>query len=100
MVAVAGRHPKLNLLNLEAVAVALSDGAHVLLAERAAAGILPSVLDASHPPARQHAWPGFTALVDDDYALARAATKDLRRIDFLCFGRRHYEGSGVVARAI
>jgi hypothetical protein len=46
MVAVGGRHPKLNLLNLEAVAVAVSTGAHVLLADRAATGILPGVLAA------------------------------------------------------
>ena len=44
MVTMAGRHPKLNLLNLEAVAVAVKTGAHVLLAERAATGILPDVL--------------------------------------------------------
>lgn len=44
MVAVGGRHPKLNLLNLEAVAVAVNTGAHVLLAKRAATGILPGVL--------------------------------------------------------
>lgn len=46
MVGVGGRHPKLNLLNLEAVAVAVKTGAHVLLAERAATGILPGVLEA------------------------------------------------------
>lgn len=46
MVTVGGRHPKLNLLNLEVVAVALNTGAHVLLAERAATGILPGVLAA------------------------------------------------------
>jgi len=46
MVAVSGRHPKLNLMNLEAVAVALGTGAHVLLAERAANGLLPGVLAA------------------------------------------------------
>lgn len=46
MVTVAGRHPTLNLLNLEAVAVAVEAGAHVLLAERAAAGILPDALNA------------------------------------------------------
>lgn len=44
MVTVARRHPKLNLLNLEAVAVAMETGAHVLLAERATTGILPEVL--------------------------------------------------------
>ena len=46
MVTVGGRHPKLNLLNLEAVAVAVNTGAHILLAERAATGILPEVLAA------------------------------------------------------
>ena len=46
MVTVGGRHPKLNLLNLEAVAVAVKTGAHVLLAERPATGILPDVLEA------------------------------------------------------
>jgi len=46
MVTMARRHPKLNLLNLEAVAVAVKTGAHVLLAERAATGILPDVLAA------------------------------------------------------
>jgi len=46
MVTVGGRHPKLNLLNLEAVAVAITTGAHVLIAQRAAAGILPDVLEA------------------------------------------------------
>lgn len=46
MVSVAGRYPKLNLLNLEAVAVASLNGAHVLLDERAAVGILPGVLEA------------------------------------------------------
>lgn len=51
MVAMAGRHPKLNLLNLEAVAVAVDTGAHVVLAERAATGILPGVL-----AAEQVAW--------------------------------------------
>jgi len=46
MVAVGGRHPKLNLLNLEAVAVAVNTGAHVLLSDRAATGILSGVLAA------------------------------------------------------
>lgn len=46
MVTMAGRHPKLNLLNLEAVAVAVNTGAHVLLDERAAWGILPEILKA------------------------------------------------------
>jgi len=41
MVAIAGRYPKLNLLNLEAVAVGVNTGAHILLAERAARGIPP-----------------------------------------------------------
>lgn len=46
MVAIGGRHPKLNLLNLEAVSVAVNTGAHVLLAEGAATGMLPGVLAA------------------------------------------------------
>ena len=46
MVAVAGQHPHLNLLNLEAVAVALLLLATIWLSEEAAFGILPRVLDA------------------------------------------------------
>jgi hypothetical protein len=46
MVGVAGRHPRLNLLNLEAVATAQLLGATVWLSPEGATGILPSVLDA------------------------------------------------------
>jgi hypothetical protein len=45
MVDVAHRHPRLNLLNLEAVAVALLLGATIWLSEPGAEGILPAVLD-------------------------------------------------------
>ena len=46
MAEIAQRHPRLNLLNLEAVAVATSGGGTVWLSEEAAAGLLPEVLDA------------------------------------------------------
>ena len=46
MVELAERHPRLNLLNLEAAAAARELGATVWLSEPAASGILPSVLDA------------------------------------------------------
>ncbi|MGH9092228.1 MAG: hypothetical protein ACRDZR_12765 [Acidimicrobiales bacterium] len=46
MVAVAGRHPALDLLNLEAVATAHWLQAVVWLSPPGAAGILPGVLDA------------------------------------------------------
>ncbi len=46
MVSVAGRHPRLNLLNLEAVATAHVLEATVWLSVRGASGILPAVLDA------------------------------------------------------
>lgn len=46
MVDVHQRHPHLRLMNLEAVAAATVLGARVLLSERAAAGVLPQVLDA------------------------------------------------------
>ena len=45
MVRLAQKHSKLNLMNLEAVAIATLTGAHVLLAERASVGVLPPVLD-------------------------------------------------------
>lgn len=45
MVAVAGRHPRLNLLNLEAVAAAHLIPATVWLSPEGASGILPEVLD-------------------------------------------------------
>ena len=44
MVEVAGRHRRLNLLNLEAVATAHVEGAVVWLSPEAARGVLPSVL--------------------------------------------------------
>lgn len=46
MVAVGGRHPRLNLLNLEAVAVAQLLSGTIWLSEEAAEGILPPVLHA------------------------------------------------------
>lgn len=46
MVDVAGRYPRLNLLNLEGVAVASLLAATLWLSEQAAEGILPSVLHA------------------------------------------------------
>lgn len=45
MVNVAGRHPRLNLLNLEAVATAQLLRAMVWLSPGGASGILPAVLD-------------------------------------------------------
>jgi hypothetical protein len=45
MVSVAGRHPKLNLLNLEAVATAQLFQATVWLSPEGASGILPAILD-------------------------------------------------------
>jgi hypothetical protein len=46
MVDVAGRHPRLNLLNLEAVAVARLRAGTIWLSEEAAEGVLPPVLQA------------------------------------------------------
>lgn len=46
MAELALRHPRLNLLNIEAVATARILDATVWLSEEGAAGILPSVLDA------------------------------------------------------
>jgi hypothetical protein len=43
---IAARHPKLNVLNLEAVAAALVLGAALWLSVESAGGVLPSVLDA------------------------------------------------------
>lgn len=40
------RHPRLNLLNLEAAAAAIVLGGDVLLSPLAAQGLLPTVLDA------------------------------------------------------
>ena len=46
MVAVAGRHPRLNLLNLEAVAAGRALHATLWLSSETTAGVLPAVLDA------------------------------------------------------
>ena len=46
MVEIAGRHPRLNLLNLEAAAFARLLGGTIWLSEQASNGILPDVLDA------------------------------------------------------
>lgn len=46
MAQIASRYPRLNLLNLEAAAVARVLSATVWLSEQSAGGILPSVLDA------------------------------------------------------
>lgn len=46
MAELAQRHPRLNLLNLEAAAAALTLDATVWLSVEAAAGVLPGVLDA------------------------------------------------------
>ncbi len=48
MVAAAGRHPELNLLNLEAVAAAHFLGATVWLSPQGARGILPDVMAAEN----------------------------------------------------
>jgi hypothetical protein len=48
MVAMASRHPRLNLLNLEAVATARLLPATVWLSPEGAAGILPAVLGAEN----------------------------------------------------
>ena len=45
MVEIAERQPKLNLLNLEAVAAARALGATIWLSPEAANGVLPAVLD-------------------------------------------------------
>lgn len=48
MAQLARRHPRLNLLNLEAVSFGQILGGTVWLSEQSAAGILPSILDAEH----------------------------------------------------
>jgi hypothetical protein len=48
MAALSVRHPRLNLLNLEVVATAQVLTASVWLSEPAAAGILPTILDAEN----------------------------------------------------
>jgi hypothetical protein len=55
MVAVAGRHPRLNLLNLEAVATARLLQATIWLSPEGASGILPGVLSAE-----ELAWESIT----------------------------------------
>lgn len=45
MADIAGRHPRLNLLNLEAAALASVLPGTVWLSEQSAAGVLPAVLD-------------------------------------------------------
>jgi hypothetical protein len=52
MAAVARRQPKLNVLNLEAVAAAQALDGTVWLSAPAAAGVLPAVLDAEGVPWR------------------------------------------------
>jgi hypothetical protein len=46
MAQIASRHPKLNVLNLEAVAAASVLGTDVMLSAQGAAGVLPGVLEA------------------------------------------------------
>ena len=48
MVAIAGRHPRLNLLNLEAVAVGRLLRATMWLSEETTRGVLPAVLEAEN----------------------------------------------------
>jgi hypothetical protein len=48
MLSLAGRHPKLNLLNLEAVATAQLLQATVWLSLEGSLGVLPAVLDSEH----------------------------------------------------
>lgn len=48
MAELSERHPRLNLLNLEAAATALVERATVLLSVEASSGVLPPVLDAEH----------------------------------------------------
>ena len=50
MADLARAHPRLNLLNLEAAAAAITLEATVWLSPEAARGILPAVLDAEHLP--------------------------------------------------
>ena len=48
MVVIAGRHSRLNLLNLEAVAVGRLLGATMWLSEETTQGVLPAVLEAEN----------------------------------------------------
>jgi hypothetical protein len=52
MVDIASRHPRLNLLNLEAIAAGRVLGGTLLLSAQTEAGILPSVLDQEGVPWR------------------------------------------------
>jgi len=54
MVGVARRHPRLNLLNLEAAAAALEVADVVWLSRKASEGVLPAVLDAERVRWRIH----------------------------------------------
>lgn len=54
MARVAERHPRLNLLNLEATAAGLCLNATLMLSEESASGILPTVLDAEGLAWRTH----------------------------------------------
>lgn len=59
MAQIAKRHPRLNLLNLEAVAMGQLRGATVWLSGEVAAGALPAVLDQEHV-----AWQAVTIPTD------------------------------------
>lgn len=48
MAELSERHPRLNLLNLEAAAAGLVLGATMLLSNEASRGVLPGFLDAEH----------------------------------------------------
>jgi hypothetical protein len=48
MLDIAGRHPRLNLLNLEAVAIGLLLRATLWLSPETASGVLPDALDREH----------------------------------------------------
>ncbi len=52
MASVAGRHPRLNLLNIEAAAAAIDTADVVWLSPKANEGLLPGVLDAEGVPHR------------------------------------------------
>jgi hypothetical protein len=59
MAQIAKRHPRLNLLNLEAVAMGQLLGATVWLSAEVAGGVLPAVLDQEHV-----AWQAVTIPTD------------------------------------
>lgn len=54
MVGVARRHPRLNLLNIEATAAAVDIADMVWLSPKASEGVLPGVLDTEGVPWRVH----------------------------------------------